>query len=112
MNANYTKGPLRFNRRNRETAVSNFIILEPDVDGIEPCVAYVANVDDARLYAAAPELLEALEGISQALQDYDSKCGEVFGGAVQHRGRTGAELMRILGLIESSRAAIAKATGA
>lgn len=57
----HTQGPFTILQVGKRCEVGGFYaILPPDA----PPTAYVANRDDARLYAAAPELLAALKLLS------------------------------------------------
>ena len=65
--AAHTAGPHHVDGRNKTTQVGNFHL----VWGGGELLAYVARRGDANLYAAAPELLEALEAVLREFEYED-----------------------------------------
>lgn len=59
----FTPGPIVILGKNKLTEVGGFTVIGKN----EIATAYVANEGDAKLYAAAPELLEALKEASDYL---------------------------------------------
>ena len=58
----HTPGPLKIWGRQEKTEISGFYMIGSDESEITMgCAAYVCSEHDAKLYCAAPQLLEALE---------------------------------------------------
>ncbi len=89
-NAKFTPGPLFLSGQVKECRIGNFTAIAGEFG---PPTAYVATEDDARLYAAAPDLLAACEAALRTLQDWDRDDGEC-GAELRHaiaKATTGAK---------------------
>ena len=67
-NAKYTPGPLAIWGKQAKTEIGGFTVIGK-ADQTGGCTAYVCGTHDAQLYAAAPDLVEALKGVMPALRD-------------------------------------------
>lgn len=67
--AEHTIGPWHIGQRQTRTEISGFSLIRPERADFAP-LAYVASEADARLIAAAPELLEACKAAVPLLDDY------------------------------------------
>jgi hypothetical protein len=72
----HTPGPLEVWCQQDKTEISGFYVIG-DVGKEHACTAYVASQHDAKLYAAAPELLEALQDCYSLLRE-DSDTADYF----------------------------------
>lgn len=72
----YTPGPMEIWGVVNKIELQNFIMIGPIDSDIHGCTAYVCSEHDAKLYAAAPDLLEALEEALPGIEELNGEFQE------------------------------------
>lgn len=86
----HTKGPLCVWGQQAKTEIGGFYMIGRK-DQRHGCTAYVAGEDNARLYAAAPDLLEALREVLAIAPLYPEMVAKVRAALAKAEGKPESE---------------------